>query len=222
MNKKGFTLIEIILTVAFLLILTLLVAPNMYQMINSTTEQSLKQTEALIIMGAKKYISEDKNTARNVKNKVDGYNPFYISVWNLANLDYISNNIKDPTQRNVDYEYDNIVEISFNNTASQYEYEIIPLRDAIDLETTDGIEIIKRITKLFETYKIRYSGVEWTITNVDIANDKVTLSGMCLADYNNQEHLMIGDCDSGVIVLKGNIYYAANIGGNTYSIVGDY
>lgn len=230
MNKKGFTLIEIILTVTFLLILTLLVAPNMYQMIEKSAENNLAQTDTLIKLGAKKYISDDKNTASNIKNQITGYNPFYMSVWNLANLDYISANLKDPTQTDNEYDYDNVIEISFDTVAKQYNYKIISFKDALEVKAQYGTEMIKTITKLYANYKINYSNTTWTITGIDIANNKVTVTSpgiTCPTLMSTSSNLLIGSCintggTTNTIVLKGNIYYIVNLGSNTYTIIGDY
>lgn len=228
MNKKGFTLIEIILSVTFLLILTILVAPNMYQMINSSNENNLEQTEKLIIMGAKKYISEDKNTALNIKNKVSGYNPLYISIWNLSNLDYISANLKDPTQKNNDYDYDNVMEISFNN--NQYEYKIIDFKTALEDKASTGVEKVKTIIKLYQNFKIKYSGIDWEITNINITDNEVTATSpgdSCPTIVSTSVNLLKVSCvntggTTNTIVFKGNIYYIVNIGSNTYNIIGDF
>lgn len=56
MNKKGFTLVEVIATIAIILILLLLVVPNVRTILNRNNLKLWKETEKRLVDAGRKYL----------------------------------------------------------------------------------------------------------------------------------------------------------------------
>ena len=67
MNKKGFTLIEIILAIAIMAILILILVPNIFIILNKNNEKSCNSLKSNIESAAKMYV---------INNKYDLFNHF--------------------------------------------------------------------------------------------------------------------------------------------------
>lgn len=78
MNKKGFTLIEIILAIAIMAILILILVPNIFIILNKNNEKSCNSLKSNIESAAKMYVINNKydlgfscygsNSFKDIKN----------------------------------------------------------------------------------------------------------------------------------------------------------
>lgn len=68
MNKKGFTLIELIAAITILGILTVLIAPNVIEMRNDVLDKSLQSKIDMIETAAVDYVSENEREFLNLKS----------------------------------------------------------------------------------------------------------------------------------------------------------
>lgn len=60
MNKKGFTLIEVIMVIAIIAILSIILAPNVMVLINKNNERSCEKLIDNIKSAAKMYVNQNK------------------------------------------------------------------------------------------------------------------------------------------------------------------
>lgn len=60
MNRKGFTLIEVIMALAIIAILVLILVPNVFVLINKNNEKSCKSLKKNIESAAKVYVTNNK------------------------------------------------------------------------------------------------------------------------------------------------------------------
>lgn len=60
MNKKGFTLIEVIMVIAIIAIISLLLVPNVISLIDKNNKESCKNLEQNIISSTKIYVNMNK------------------------------------------------------------------------------------------------------------------------------------------------------------------
>lgn len=86
MNKKGFTLVELIGVVVILGLIAVLSFPSLLNQINSSKTQVSDSQKTLIISAAKTYVEDNKND-------YDKLTSFEISVDDLVNKGYISKGI---------------------------------------------------------------------------------------------------------------------------------
>lgn len=107
MNKKGFTLVELIGVVVILGLIALVAFPSLLNQINSSKKQVSDSQKALIIAAAKNYVDENKNDYANKTS-------FEISVDNLIEKEYISEGI-------ISSYSDSKIVVTYNNG----EYDVI-------------------------------------------------------------------------------------------------
>ncbi len=86
MNKKGFTLVELIGVVVILGLIALVAFPALLNQIDSSKKQVSDSQKALIISAAKNYVDENKN---DYADKTE----FEISADNLIKKGYLSEGI---------------------------------------------------------------------------------------------------------------------------------
>lgn len=163
MNKKAFTLIEIVLAISFLLIITVMVVPNMYTMIEKNNQKQLEKVETLIKDAAKNYINLDIATAEYIKT--ESPSPFYISLNDLKRMELISSQLKDPTQGNQEYDYTKVIIINYNSATGIYEYDLRNASDEIDPNLVEEKTLIlKAFTSTYNN--VWYSGLNWQVYKI--------------------------------------------------------
>lgn len=127
MNKNGFTLIELVLTVTIIALLTLIISPNVFSMINKSKLDSCNELIDNIELAAINYASTNKYDL-NLKN-----NTVSISVAYLYDHGYISGTYKgelsdglderyfsNPNIENDKFNFTDNVNISFNESTLEF------------------------------------------------------------------------------------------------------
>ena len=84
MNKKGFTLVELISVIVILGILALIVFPSVLSTINKGKSNTKDSNKKLIIAGAKNYVTDNQNSFKSIDGKT-----YCISIGTLYNAGYI-------------------------------------------------------------------------------------------------------------------------------------
>ena len=85
MNKKGFTLVELISVIVILGILALIVFPSVLSTINKGKSSTKDSNKKLIIAGAKNYVTDNQNSFKSIDGKT-----YCISMGTLYNNGYIN------------------------------------------------------------------------------------------------------------------------------------
>lgn len=115
MNKKGFTLIELIGVIALLAIIALITFPSIVSIVKKSNSNIDSATSALIISGARNWIEENKNTYPLTNGRV-----YCSTIKNLMDKGYVISDLEDGNGKKIDT--NKYVKISVNN--DKYEYEI--------------------------------------------------------------------------------------------------
>lgn len=141
MNKKGFTLVELLAVIALLALLTGLAVPNIISTINNNKRNTFLMDAERMVTKAKYLISINKVDRKNV---LAGNNKIY----NLNDL-----NEKGEFETDADggsYESVSVI-VSYDNTNKVYKYciqvvgskRVIGKTSCIDSESLTGIDVVK-------------------------------------------------------------------------------
>lgn len=90
MNKKAFTLIELLGVITILAILFLVITPTVSNIISNSKEKALDRNVNTILTGAKDWVTENSKYLPNKGNKIN------ITLSQLKQLGYVDTNIKNP------------------------------------------------------------------------------------------------------------------------------
>ena len=119
MNKKGFTLVELISVIVILGILALIVFPNVLSTLNNGKKNMKEDNQTLIISGAKNYVADHPNNFKSIDGKV-----YCLSLGTLYNSGYINTVVgldidDDVTQIN------DVVKMQYSATDSKFIYSYV-------------------------------------------------------------------------------------------------
>lgn len=133
MNNKGFTLIEIIMTIAILAMITLLSTPNIIKLINknkadnynSTIDSIIKSTEIYASDNRYKLTFEDNTGNSSFCSPTDTKDIYsYITLQDLVNSKNISEEIKNPCTDKIVSTDEISIKIILNCKTRQFNYEL--------------------------------------------------------------------------------------------------
>ena len=110
MNKKGFTLVEILAVIVLIVVISLLVFPSILNSIKSSQDEIDEATKLLLINAAKLYVDD------NSDNYKEDLHTYCIPVSNLIDLGYLSDTI---TTNKKDDIKDQIIKLNNSN------YEVV-------------------------------------------------------------------------------------------------
>ncbi len=115
MNKKGFTLIELLMVIALIAIISMILIPNVVNMISTNKQKSCENVKKNIISATKLYVNENKYDLNFTCDTTKS-----ISISKLIEAGKLSGDIKDPIN-NEDLSAQS-VEVTFNCQTKQFQY----------------------------------------------------------------------------------------------------
>lgn len=121
MNRRGFTMIELLMVIVIIGILSAIMIPNIIVIINKNNENNIKSLENNIISAAKAYVNDNKYEI--------GFSCSHhsedITLKQLKDSGYISNVVNPNTKVGYDLET-NYVEVDFdcNNKTFTYVFKL--------------------------------------------------------------------------------------------------
>jgi len=117
-NRKGFTLIEVIMTVAILGLITLIVVPSVNGLINKNNEDSYENLKNSFIAAAKTYVADNRYNL----NVTCSSPTIYITLQELVDVGNLTEPIVDPRNRE-DISLENKVKVTYNCSNKTFAYE---------------------------------------------------------------------------------------------------
>ena len=117
MNKRGFTLVELIGTIVILLVLSLLVFPNLLNLIKNSKKDISASTKDFIYGQAKSYIYDNVNSYTLKEGNI-----YCIGLKDLVSKNYLNTPLKDAESGN-DIDLSKQIEVKVNN--NDYSYELV-------------------------------------------------------------------------------------------------
>lgn len=126
MNNKGFTLLEVILTVAVLAVIVMIITPSIMGLMRKSKEDSYNNLVNSIISAAKTYVSDNRYTLKddNGVALTCENNIIYISLNTLVESGDLNSPVVDP-RTNEDINLNNKVKIEFNCNNKTFNYGYI-------------------------------------------------------------------------------------------------
>lgn len=97
MNRRGFTLIELIATIALLAIIVLIAVPAVNGMIDKNKKNNCQTLEESILRAGKLYISDNKY---DIVWNTDGNSKYVTINFNTLYNGYLNTKIKNPCDNN--------------------------------------------------------------------------------------------------------------------------
>lgn len=118
MNKKGFSLLEVLAVIVAISIITLLVVPNILNMVNNKRNNISETAKQMIYDAADLYVNENTGSYPIVNNSV-----YCIKLETLVNNGKLESPIKD-------FKKDKEIPLNYYvkttiNSQNQYEYELV-------------------------------------------------------------------------------------------------
>ena len=117
MNRKGFTLIELIVTIALLAVVSIISFVSITNIINDSKEKNCNNLVKSIKSATKDYISDNRYNNVFVSNVTDYYTyyTYYMSAKILTDENYLSSPITNPFDTKSEIEPSSIkIEITLN------------------------------------------------------------------------------------------------------------
>lgn len=114
MNKKGFTLVELLGVITLLGLIIGLMFPPLLIQLKKASNSIDEVTERIIIVGASDYVEENKNDFPKINRE------YCIKIETLVNENKISKDLKDSEGNKINL--DNYVKVTVND--NKYNYEI--------------------------------------------------------------------------------------------------
>lgn len=119
MNKKGFTLVELLGTIVIIALISILIVPRIVNWYSNSTDSYEELNEELIIEAARIYIDEHPNDAESLKNGTVTVQ--YISMTQMINYGCLDeNNVKKISKENLESAR---VRVSYNGNYFEYYLE---------------------------------------------------------------------------------------------------
>jgi len=116
MNRRGFTLVELIAAMVLLSLLVMIIVPTTSKVLKKSNQDVDKTTKNNIIAAAKNWATDNKNNLPKSGSRI-------ISVSQLQSLGYIDKNIKLNSKENINEKCIKITNTTKEGGRSRYKYE---------------------------------------------------------------------------------------------------
>ena len=114
MNKKGFTLVELLAVIVILGMLVSIISPVVTSLLNDSKASLSKNQIDMVITASKKYMIDHSDLLP------EGNGVYYVSISELINSGVIDNDkVIDPKTKK---ELNGCVKVSYSSSYNQYEY----------------------------------------------------------------------------------------------------
>ena len=124
-KKRGFTLVEVIATIAIMALITIIVTPNIISYLNKGKEGQYKTLEAQIITAAKDYYIKNKDEVADNSDRI-----ILSNIKNAIDEEFKKNNkIIDPINSNKCFKDSSYVQIT-RNLGQQIKFEFKPTTES--------------------------------------------------------------------------------------------
>ena len=118
MNRKGFTLIEVIMVIAIITILSLILIPNVMVLINENKKRSCEKMIDNIESAAKMYVNQNKYELGFDCNKTKG-----IKLKTLVDAGYLGGELVNPINKEkIDVKSE--VSVTYNCKVKVFKYKV--------------------------------------------------------------------------------------------------
>lgn len=117
MNKKGFTLIELLMVIAIITIISMILVPNVINMISTNKQKSCESLKKNIISATKLYVNENKYDLNFTCNKPQAISTQAISISKLIEAGKIDGDINNDDLKAKS------VTVTFNCQTKQFTYD---------------------------------------------------------------------------------------------------
>lgn len=124
MNRKGFTLVELLAVLVILGIIAILAIPSINSSMSRTREKQNAKRIDLIISSAYEYVSENRNKISNFLRK-NGVDSCYIEVDDLINGNFLSDDLSLDMKNN---KFDGLI-LYVKNEYGSDDYSYVLKRD---------------------------------------------------------------------------------------------
>lgn len=119
MNKRGFTTIELLVTISLLAMLTLFTAQAVMKFMSSSETKQQKSLYSLIENKTEEYVNDNRSSFPELGEEGAS---FYIELNTLKNEGYISDDLVDPTTSNT-LDYSTKVKVTVEKIGKKENYE---------------------------------------------------------------------------------------------------
>lgn len=128
MNRKGFTLVEVLLSLAILALLLLILVPNVFVLVEKNNVKSCENLIKNIESSAKIYVTNNKyNLGIKCYNRNDPNTTLKITLNDLINSGDLttdsSGKIKNPIN-DIEIPLTNIVKVTYDCVSKKFKYEV--------------------------------------------------------------------------------------------------
>lgn len=118
MNKKGFTLIEVIMVIAIITILSLILIPNVMVLINENKKRSCEKMIDNIESAAKMYVNQNKYELGFDCNKTKG-----IKLKTLVDAGYLGGELVNPINKE-EISLESKVLVTYDCSVKGFKYKV--------------------------------------------------------------------------------------------------
>lgn len=119
MNKKGFTLIEVIMVIAIIAILSIILTPNVMSLIRKNNEKSCEKMISNIESATKMYVNQNKyELGFDCSGKAKE-----ITLETLVNTGYLAGSITNPMNKE-EIDLNNTVSVTYDCSVKGFKYKV--------------------------------------------------------------------------------------------------